>query len=246
MGDCHRRAARARPAAAAQVRRACCAPLRLPLLLCARPAAPAPSLTRLSCRRCTPHSAPDECPQEVLDILTQCLHLDPGMRPTAMELVQLISNAPNTPPASAVPSGPWRRGTVVLDGRPPRSPATAGSGPGPGPQSAQPPGSPGPAAGEPAASAALPQQELGLREAEAAAVTAAAALPGRLGGSHPSGSGSAVAEEAVGTPTAAVGEIALLRASLDNMPGPHTPDTLPTTAQAPGPAGATATDGAPA
>ena len=39
-------------------------------------------------------SVPEECPPEVMDIMQQCFHMDPGQRPTASQLVELLSAAP--------------------------------------------------------------------------------------------------------------------------------------------------------
>lgn len=41
---------------------------------------------------------PQECPEEVADIISRCLSRDPGDRPTATELVELLQRAPGTPP----------------------------------------------------------------------------------------------------------------------------------------------------
>ena len=53
-------------------------------------------------------SVPDECPEEMLDILRRCLHPDPGLRPTAAELVQLLTLVP-APPAQGAATPVRRR-----------------------------------------------------------------------------------------------------------------------------------------
>ncbi|PRW21099.1 serine threonine- kinase [Chlorella sorokiniana] len=53
-------------------------------------------------------AVPDDCPEEVLDIIRRCLDPDPSVRPTAAELVQLLTLAPAPPPpaGSEPPSAP--------------------------------------------------------------------------------------------------------------------------------------------
>ena len=41
-------------------------------------------------------SVPEECPQEVMEIMQRCFKLEPSQRPTAPELVELLTAAPAT------------------------------------------------------------------------------------------------------------------------------------------------------
>lgn len=65
---------------------------------------------------------PEDCPEEVRDIIRRCLDPDPNVRPTAAELVQLLTLAP----APAPPGGttPVRRYSHAVSARPPMTSGT--------------------------------------------------------------------------------------------------------------------------
>ncbi|PRW33901.1 serine threonine- kinase [Chlorella sorokiniana] len=67
-----------------------------------------------------PPLVPDECPQEVADIIDRCLSRNQDDRPTATELVELLQRAPGTPPeglqvSSAAPRTAQSSGRLAWD-----------------------------------------------------------------------------------------------------------------------------------
>ncbi|KAL4424194.1 hypothetical protein ABPG75_001495 [Micractinium tetrahymenae] len=87
---------------------------------------------------------PEDCPQEVAALINRCLASDPAARPSAVEVVELLSKAPAVPTGGVVPrlppagppggAGGNRRGST--DGeRPPRQRASPAAGAGGGPPS---------------------------------------------------------------------------------------------------------------
>ena len=63
-------------------------------------------------------SVPDDCPTEVLEIMHNCFNMDPELRPTAMELVELLKATPAVS-ARRAPSVPMLSGGTVGSSDPP-------------------------------------------------------------------------------------------------------------------------------
>eukprot|EP00887_Chlorella_sp_A99_P005023 scaffold4.g5023.t1 len=55
---------------------------------------------------------PEECPAELCDLIARCLDADPDVRPSAVELVTLLTNCPATPPGSG-PGAPSPGGSFT-------------------------------------------------------------------------------------------------------------------------------------
>lgn len=181
----------------------------------------------------------------MLAILQRCLNSDPGQRPTATELVQLLTAAPNTPPPGITLPLPRRS----VGSRPPPSPVLSGAPPSRelSISREQTAGSGGLSPTR-AASAMLPLHT----PAPQLAATAEAAMQGRHSGDWGAPPADAAApslppavEAAVATPDAAAGgaEVVPVRPSLEAVSEPPISGSPPAAPTAPAEAAA---GGAPA